>query len=333
MIKKQTIEYKIVSLIGLAGEMQTEELYKLKYGKEYIRKTISKLITNKYVKVYKFNNKKYLRLTVACKRYLSESHSDRGIASKCKESKECIGNAIKELETAGYIKRTMMHGEDGKILRMEYEIFEEPYAVAEAYEHNSEKPCEDKPYTEEPSEEKPLPNKPSTENPSMDFQWKEKPSEGNYRVNNTKINKKENNNILYNNTQSNPISSKPQRHSVAFEMSIYRKTIKDNIDYDILAENDPIHKDMIDEIVELMAETLSSQRAEITIASNTHSMDDVTKRFMDINSEHIKYIIECVSSNTTRIANIKQYMLATIFNAPITIDSYYTTRVNHDLYG
>ena len=55
MIRKQTIEYKIVSLIGLAGEVQTEELYKLKYGKEYIRKTISKLITNKYIKVYKLN--------------------------------------------------------------------------------------------------------------------------------------------------------------------------------------------------------------------------------------------------------------------------------------
>ena len=58
MIRKQTIEYKIVSLIGLAGEVQTEELYKLKYGKEYIRKTISKLITKKCIKVYKFDNKK-----------------------------------------------------------------------------------------------------------------------------------------------------------------------------------------------------------------------------------------------------------------------------------
>ncbi|MBQ4517625.1 MAG: hypothetical protein II997_03455 [Clostridia bacterium] len=77
MIREQTIEYKIVSLIGLAGEVQTEELYKLKYGKEYIRKTISKLITKKYIKVYKFNNKKYLRLTVVCKRYLKEYHSDR----------------------------------------------------------------------------------------------------------------------------------------------------------------------------------------------------------------------------------------------------------------
>ena len=51
MIKKQTIEYKIVSIIGLAGEIQTEEIYKLRYGKEYIRKTVSKLITKKCIKV------------------------------------------------------------------------------------------------------------------------------------------------------------------------------------------------------------------------------------------------------------------------------------------
>lgn len=51
MIKKQTIEYKIVSIIGLAGEIQTDEIYKLQYGKEYIRKTISKLITKKCIKV------------------------------------------------------------------------------------------------------------------------------------------------------------------------------------------------------------------------------------------------------------------------------------------
>mgnify|MGYP003312205212 CR=1 FL=1 len=77
MIKKQTIEYKIVSIIGLAGEIQTEEIYKLRYGKEYIRKTISKLITKKCIKVYKFDNKKYLRLTVACKKYLLENYPER----------------------------------------------------------------------------------------------------------------------------------------------------------------------------------------------------------------------------------------------------------------
>ncbi|MBR5613985.1 MAG: helix-turn-helix domain-containing protein [Clostridia bacterium] len=247
--------------------------------------------------------------------------SIEGIASKCKESRECISNAIKELESAGYVKRSMKHGDDGKITGMEYEIFEEPYTVTEAEEHNEEKPCEDKPCTANPSAEKPCTEEPSEEKPLTD-----KPSEENPWVNNTKTNKKENNNILYNNTQSNPIPSKNKMS----ELDIYRKAVKQNIEYDILVEKEPLHKDMIDEIVELMAETLNSKREEITIASDTHSMDDVRERFTDITSEHIEYIIECVSKNTTKVSNIKQYMLAAIFNAPNTMGSYYTTRVNYD---
>ena len=269
--------------------------------------------------------------------------SIEGIASKCKESRECISNAIKELESAGYVKRTMKHGDDGKITGMEYEIFEEPYTVTEAEEHNEEKPCEDKPCTanpsaenplmEEPSEEKPLTDKPSTENPSMDLPMKGNPSEENPWVNNTKTNKKENNNILYNNTQSNPI---PSKNKISFNMSEIdrcRWMIKDNIEYDILAERDYIPRDMLDEIVELMVETICSKNETITIASNTYPHELVKNKFMKINSDHIEYVIECVSKNTTKVSNIKQYMLAAIFNAPNTIGTYFTTRVNYDLYG
>lgn len=269
--------------------------------------------------------------------------SIEGIASKCKESKECIANAIKELETAGYIKRTMMHGNDGKITGMEYEIFEEPYTAVEAEEHNDEKPCEDKPctdnhsaekpLTEDASEEKPLTDKPSTENPSMDLPVKEKPSEENPWVNNIKINKKENNNILYNNTQSNPI---PSKNKISFNMSEIDKCrwmIKDNIDYYILVKRDYIPNDMLDEIVELMVETICSKNETITIASNTYPHELVKSKFLKINSDHIEYIIDCVSKNTTKVNNIKQYLLAAIFNAPNTIGSYFTTKVNHDLYG
>lgn len=240
--------------------------------------------------------------------------SIEGIASKCKESRECISNAIKELESAGYVKRTMMHGDDGKITGMEYEIFEEPL-------------------TEEPSEEKPLTDKPSTENLSMDLPMKGNPSEENPWVNNTKTNKKENNNILYNNTQSNPI---PSKNKISFNMSEIdrcRWMIKDNIEYDILVERDYIPRDMLDEIVELMVETICSKNETITIASNTYPHELVKNKFLKINSDHIEYVIDCVSKNTTKVSNIKQYMLTAIFNAPNTIGSYFTTKVNYDLYG
>lgn len=112
----------------------------------------------------------------------------------------------------------MIRGENGKIIRMEYEIFEEPF-------------------TEEPSEEKPL-----TENSSMVLPGKEKPSEETPWVNNTKTNKNENNNILYNNTQSNLISSKNKLRFNMSEDDRYRWMIKDNIDYDILVERDYLLK-------------------------------------------------------------------------------------------
>lgn len=269
--------------------------------------------------------------------------SIEGIASKCKESKECIGSAIKELESAGYIKRTMMHGVDGKITGMEYEIFEEPYTVTKGEEHNEEKPCEDKPcsanpYTEKPlmeelSEEKPLMDKPSTENPSMDLPMKGKPSEENPLENNTIINKKENNNILFNNIQSNPISSKNKISFNMSEIELTKFTVEENIDYDILIERFPNRKAMIDEIVDLMVEVLCSNREFITIASDTHPIEQVKERFESIDSGHIEYILECLDKTTTDIRNIKQYLLSVIFNAPQTMDNYYTAAVKHDLYG
>ena len=77
MIKKDTIEYRLVSLIGLAGEIKTDELYKLNYGKEYIRKTICRLNSNGFIKVYKYLDEKYLRLTSKCKNYLSNNFPER----------------------------------------------------------------------------------------------------------------------------------------------------------------------------------------------------------------------------------------------------------------
>ncbi len=77
MINRDTIEFRLVSLIGLAGEIKTDELYKLDYGKEYIKKTISRLNSGGYIKVYKYLGGKYLRLTPKCKRYLSSNFSER----------------------------------------------------------------------------------------------------------------------------------------------------------------------------------------------------------------------------------------------------------------
>ena len=141
------------------------------------------------------------------------------------------------------------------------------------------------------------------------------------------------NNILFNNTQSNHTPSKNKLSFNMSEVEISRWMVKDNIDYDILVQKIPAHRNMLDEIVELMVETICSKNEDITIASNTYPHEMVKSKLLKINSDHIEYVIECVSSNKTKIGNIKQYLLTSIFNAPTTISSYYIARVNHDLYG
>lgn len=266
--------------------------------------------------------------------------SIEGISGKCKESKDCISKAILELIDAGYVIRTKTRGADGRITKWEYEVFEEP---CKTIEQSNEEPCgkipdtalshQKMPYEDninnEPFEDDyPEQDFPELDNPSVDLPEVE--TKGTY---NTIINKKENNNILFNNIQSNPIPSKRKLRFDMSEIELKRYTVEENIDYDILIERFPNRKAMIDEIVDLMVEVLCSNREFITIASDTHPIEQVKERFESIDSGHIEYILECLDKTTTDIRNIKQYLLSVIFNAPQTMDNYYTAAVKHDLYG
>ncbi|MBQ4518771.1 MAG: helix-turn-helix domain-containing protein [Clostridia bacterium] len=266
--------------------------------------------------------------------------SIEGIAGKCKESKDCIAKAINELIDAGYVKRTKTRGEDGRIIKWDYEVFEEPYKTNEQSDKES---CEEKPdtalsYQEKPSQDtsdKEYPEEVNPEQvfPELDNPTEEIPDEETKGTYNTIINKKENNNILFSNTQSNPIQSK---HKISFNMSeieLKECMVKDNIEYDILLQKFPGKRAMIDEIVELMVEVLCSKRETMTIASDTHPIEQVKERFKSIDDGHIEYILECLDKNTTEIHNIKQYLLSVIYNAPQTMDNYYTVAVNYDLCG
>ena len=124
-----------------------------------------------------------------------------------------------------------------------------------------------------------------------------------------------------------------RRESDAQYMDSYRELIRDNIEYDILLHNKPDEKDRLDEIVELMTETVCSKRRYIRIAGNDFPAESVKSRLLKVNSEHIQFVFDCLDKNTTEVRNIKQYLLTTIYNAPITIDNYYASLVNHDMYG
>lgn len=251
--------------------------------------------------------------------------SIEGISGKCKESKDCIAKAINELIDAGYVIRTKTRGTDGRITKWEYEVFEEP---CKTIEQSNEEPCGEIPDTALSHQEKP-----EEENPEQEFPELDNPSTETKDTYNTIINKKENNNILFSNIKSNPIQSK---HKISFSMSeieLKELEVKDNIEYDILLQKFPTKRAMIDEIVNLMVEVLCSKRETITIASDTHPIEQVKERFKSVDSGHIEYILECLDNNTTKIFNIKKYLMSVIFNAPKTMDNYYTNAVKHDLYG
>ena len=132
-----------------------------------------------------------------------------------------------------------------------------------------------------------------------------------------------NNNTDFNNT--NPILSGDE------ERMGYEMFLKDQLDVEILKQEYPHDREMIDGILELILDVLCSKRKMIRIAGDDKPVNVVKGRFMKLTIEHIRYVMTCLQENTTKIRNIKQYMLAALYNAPSTIDGYYRAEVNHDM--
>lgn len=148
--------------------------------------------------------------------------------------------------------------------------------------------------------------------------------------------KSERNNTEINNTDLN--DTDPSIHpalgaSDLMDVNELRQTVKENIDYDILLQDHRYDRDRLDEIVDLIVETLCSTKPTICVSGDDFPAALVKEKLLKLDSQHIEYVFECLDKNTTYIRNIKKYLLATLFNAPSTIDSYYSALVNHDLYG
>lgn len=111
----------------------------------------------------------------------------------------------------------------------------------------------------------------------------------------------------------------------------YENLIKSNIDYNSLLISHPHDQELIQGIVDLILETILSGKNEILIASDWHPKELVKSKLLKLNYGHIEYVLECLRTNTTKVKNIKKYLLATLFNAPSTIDGYYQAEVNHDM--
>ena len=245
-------------------------------------------------------------------------YTTKGLSKICKDGIDSICSTIKELEQQGYIIRQRVRNEKGQLTTVEYTILEEPKTAL--------------PEREKPKRENPILDKPILEKPEQDLPILENPDQLNTNISNTK----KSNIDLSNTNISNPIQSNPKGNSERIgmdEIDAYREIIKENIDFDILAANNPTERERLNEIVELLTETVCTSREYLTIAGDDYPAALVKSKLLKINSEHIEYVLDSLKKNTTEVRNIKKYMLAVLFNAPSTIDNYYSALVNHDMYG
>ena len=113
----------------------------------------------------------------------------------------------------------------------------------------------------------------------------------------------------------------------------YRKYFLESCSIEVLKEDRPYDRDMLEEMLELLVEVCSSTQKTVRISGDEKPIQVVKSRLMKLNEEHIQYVLDCFRENTTKVRNIKQYLLASLYNAPITINSYYSALVQHDLYG
>ena len=254
-------------------------------------------------------------------------YTTKGLASICKDGIDSICSAVKELEQHGYIVRERVRNDKGQLTTIEYTILEQPETAL---------PEQEKPKRENPVLDNPVLGTPEQGCPEQGCPEQENPAQLNTNISNTKKSST-------NTSTTYPIKSY-QKEELAVkkrgkdkmgydEMNAYREIIKENIEYDILAVKLKPEISMLDEIVDLLTETVCTNKDSLVIAGDVYPAAVVKSKLLKLDAGHIEYVIDCMKSNTTEVRNIKKYLLAALFNAPSTMDSYYTARVNHDLYG
>ena len=240
-----------------------------------------------------------------------------GLARISLEGKDAIRAAVVELEKAGYVTRSRVRNEKGHLQGTEYVIRERPVFSAQ-------------PALEEPA----------SENPTLE--------------DTTQLNKDKNKITDSQITESFPFPSslpaatapttaqqpeakernRSRRGSMSKgEMDTYRGLIRENIGYDDFVREHPYDAAQLDEMVELMVETVCSKKKNIRVAGNDFPQAVVKSRLLKLDSEHIRFVFDCLRENTTQVRNMKQYLLTVLYNAPATIENHYAAQVNYDLYG
>ena len=255
-------------------------------------------------------------------------YTTKGLAYICKDGVDSICAGVRELEEHGYVIRERVRNENGQLGAIEYTILEQP--------------VEPSPKREKPKQENPVQVNPVLDNPVLGEPEQENPAQLNIDISSNYESKTD----LSITEPSNPIPSNPQpltgdgertRSRIGTDgmgaRETYREIVLENIDYDILIEDPKMDREQLDEIAELIVDTVCSARKTIRIAGDDYPAEVVKSRFLKLDSSHVQYVMDCMRDNTTYVRNIKKYLLAALYNAPSTINSYYSSLVQHDMYG
>ena len=224
-----------------------------------------------------------------------------GMKTFCKEGRDAIRSALQELEYFGYLERRKVRDARGRYTDIEYIIYEEPISPP------------------------PQSDYPESENPSLENPFSENPTVINKEINKNRKSKKQ----TQQNIDSIP-SEQPKRNE---DEGIWREIITENLEADCVREQSVADAGIVDDIVELMVETVCSTREYIRVGKEDRPAAVVKSRLLKLERKHLEYVLWCFRRNTTEIRNIRAYLLTTLYNSYFSANSGTMAQVQHDLYG
>ena len=256
-------------------------------------------------------------------------YTTKGLACICKDGVDSICSTVKELENAGYVQRRRLRNELGHLTEIEYTILEKPVRTAaseESLPDSSEKAGTP------PKREKPVLDDPVLDNPELAFPEQEEPEQENPAQLNIQESITE--------ESITDLSSKDSffpstgallgnRQAPLTDGKTEREKIREQIEYEIMVER--YSREQLDELVEIMLEVAMNRSPTIRIGREAeYATAYVQDRFSRITSMHIERVCDGIRDNHTQVRNTKAYLLAALFNAVSTLDSYYTMQANSD---
>lgn len=230
------------------------------------------------------------------------AYTIKGLATLNSDGLDSTRAALKNLEDHGYVVRRQLYDKRGRFAKCEYTVYERPQRSS--------------PSTGLPSSEKPTTDNPSSRNAST--------------VKPTLLNTNEE---IIEESNTDSINYPSINLDRMDERSEYEELIKENISFDYLLRNYHYDRDRLQEIVDIILDVVCSCAETIRINGEDIPVAVIKSRYLKLNDSHIEYVIDSMAKNPSDIRNIRAYLLTALYNAPVTIDNYYSALVNHDLYG